>query len=99
MKTFLTWLHFKLEEKRTKLLGMYARREKKRLQAQLDEAKKKEAALGHVDGQGSPIAGPKLSDYEKNKLNIGKSHIELPTCSSTAFSTRRNPSATQRGTN
>ena len=63
----------------------------------VDEAKKKEAALGHVDGQGKVVTH-ELSDYEKNKFNNGKSHIELPTCSSGYSTLRENPSATQRGT-
>ena len=87
----------KLEEKRTKIFRLYERKEKKRVAKQLDEAKKKEAALGHVDGQGK-IVTHELSDYEKNKFNNGKSHIELPTCSSGYSTFRDKPSATQRGT-
>lgn len=82
---------------------MYERREKKRVAAQLEQAKKQEEAMGRVvDSHGNPVTSPKLSDYEKNKLNNGKSHIDLPTCSSSGFSTLRldqNPSATARGTN
>ena len=53
----------------------------------------------HVDSQGKPVTSPKLSDYEKNKLNNGKSHIEI-TCSSIGSTSRSlPPSATLRGTN
>lgn len=86
----------KVEEKRQKLHKMYERREKKRIEARLLEAKRSEADMGNVDG------APKFStDYEKNKFNNGESHINLPTCSSYTTSTSRSlpPSATKRGTN
>ena len=81
----------KVEEKRTKLQRLYERKEKKRAENLLRQAKEKEDAMGH------PEPSPKISDYEKNKLKISKSHIELPTCS-TSYTDRSVPSATQRGT-
>ena len=59
----------KLEEKRTKIFRLYERKEKRLLAKQYEEAKKKEAALGHVDGQGKLVV-TELSDYEKNKLKV-----------------------------
>ena len=89
-----------IEEKRNKLHRLYDRIEKKRMESKLAESKKMEAAMGHhVDSQGKPVTSPKLSDYEKNKLNNGKSHIEI-TCSSIGSTSRSlPPSATLRGTN
>ena len=72
---------------------MYDRKEKKKMAEKIEEAKKKESAMADPEE-----LQPKLTDYELNKLKIGKSHIELPTCSSYSSTTRRNPSATQRGT-
>lgn len=86
----------KVEEKRTKLQRLYERKEKKRAENLLRQAKEKEDAMGHPE----PIQ--KVSDYENNKMKIAKSHIEfeLPTCGS--LSTDRSdaapPSAAQRGT-
>ena len=86
----------KVEEKRTKLQRLYERKEKKRAENLLRQAKEKEDAMGHPE----PIQ--KVSDYENNKMKIAKSHIEfeLPTCGS--LSTDRSdavpPSATLRGT-
>ena len=80
----------KVEEKRTKLQRLYERKDKKRAENLLRQAKEKEDAMGHPES-------PKMSDYEKNKLKISKSHIELPTCS-TSYTDRSVPSATQRGT-
>ena len=88
----------KLEEKRTKLLRLYERKEKKRLAFEIEKDQKRQQELSKVDAHGNPIKDPELSDYEKNKLNNGKSHIEVPTCSSGLSTWRTNPSATQRGT-
>ena len=81
----------KVEEKRSKLQRLYERKEKKRAENLLRQAKEKEDAMGHPE----PLH--EVSDYEKNKLKIAKSNIqfELPTLG-TDRSTQ--PSATQRGT-
>ena len=84
----------KVEEKRDRLRRIYERREKKRMDAKMVDMKKKV-------GDESPKAF--ISEYDKNRLNNGKSHIEMPTCSSGILTSRslqqRPPGATLRGTN
>ncbi len=89
----------KLEEKRLRLQRMYERRDKKAVEARLAEAKRKETAMGTVDGEGK-ILEDTMTDYEKNKLNNGKSHLDMPTYSTLGASTARSlpPSQTMRGT-
>lgn len=84
----------KVEEKRSKLQRLYERKEKKRAENLLRQAKEKEDAMGHPE----PLH--KVSDYEKNKLKIAKSNIqfELPTCGSLSTDRSTQPTATQRGT-
>jgi len=87
----------KVEEKRVRLLRIYERRQKKAVEAKMAEMKKK------TTDEPSNAVEAFISEYEKNRLNNGKSHIEMPTCSSGILTSRsalqRPPGATLRGTN